>query len=115
MRKRDIVKLVFAVIFLIAALVFCVLSISVRQSIAEESQKIDNGGEALGFAFAAIFMALFAVIGVGVTVICDLISLIICAFGVRSPHKPTRIVFWVLLAANIVIALVAVIVTFRGF
>ena len=115
MRKRDIVKLVFAVIFLIAALIACVLSISVRQSIAEGSEQIDNGGEALGFAFASIFLALFAVLGVGITVICNVISLIICAFGVRSPQKPAKIVFWVLLAANIVIALVAVTVTFRGF
>ena len=115
MRKRDIVKLVFAVIFLIAALIACVLSVSVRQSIAEESEQVDNGGEAVGFVFAAIFLALFAVLGAGITVICDVISLIICAFGVRSPHKPTKIVFWVLLAANIVIALVAVVVTLRGF
>ena len=115
MRKRDIVKLVFAVIFLIAALIGCVLSISVRQSIAEGSEHVDSGGEAVGFVFAAFFLALFAVIGVGVTVICDVISLIICIFGVRSPDRPAKIVFWVLFAANIVIALVAVTVTFRGF
>ena len=69
MRKRDIVKLVFAVIFLIAALIGCVLSISVRQSIAEGSEKVDSGGEAVGFVFAAFFLALFAVIGVGCIII----------------------------------------------
>ena len=115
MRKRDIVKLIFAVIFLIAALIFCVISVSARQSIAEGSEQIDGGGEALGFAFAAIFLALFAVLGVGITVIFDLVSLIICAFGVRSPHKPTKIVFWSLLVANVIIALVAVVATFAGF
>lgn len=114
MKKRDIVKLVFASILIIAALLCCVMSISMRQEIAESGENVDDVGEAIGFTFAALFMALFAVMGVGITVICDLISAIICIFGIRSPHKPTKIVFAVLLVANIVIALVAVIGTFAG-
>lgn len=115
MKKRDIVKLVFASVLIIAALISCILSVTMRQAITESSEKVDGAGEAVGFAVAAIFMMLFAVIGVGITVICDLISAIICIFGIRSPDKPAKIVFSALLAANIIIALVAVIATFAGF
>ncbi|MBQ3639113.1 MAG: hypothetical protein II955_01175 [Clostridia bacterium] len=114
MRKRDIVKLVFASILIIAALICCVMSVTVRQGINEAGEQVDNAGEAIGFTFAALFMALFAVIGVGITVICDLVSSIICIFGIRSPDKPAKIVFSILLVSNIAIALVAVIATFAG-
>ena len=56
MKKRDIVKLVFASILIIAALLCCVMSISMRQEIAESDENVDDVGEAIGFTFAALFV-----------------------------------------------------------
>ena len=114
MKKKDIVKLVFAVLFVLAALFFCVMSVSVGQSVREGGEEVDGAGEAIGYVFVAIFGAVVAVIGTIITLVCNLISTVICIFGVRSPERPAKIVFWGLIAANAVIALVVSLATFVG-
>ncbi len=141
MKKSDIIKLVFAAIFTVAALLSCIFAVTASQSVrdlsnentaaeettneagesATESENKSGGneiaeevGRGIGLAFVAVFGMLAAILFAGVTVINDLIASIICAVGLRSPDKPAKIVFGSLLAANIVLALVAVIATFAG-
>ena len=115
MRKKDIVKLVVVLIFTAVALFFCITGATVSQSIRAGEEQVDNGGEAIGYAFAAIFGILAALIFAAIAVVSDLISVIICLFGVRAPGKPSKITFWILFAANIVIGIVSVAAVFWGY
>ena len=114
MRKRDIVKLVFVVIFTLVAIFSCVISISTAQTIAEGGEQIDSGAEAVAFTFVAIFGVVGALIFAANAVICDVVSAIICLFGFSAPAKAAKIVFALMRVANVIIALVSIFVPFNS-
>ena len=123
MKKKEIVKLVFALIFLLAAIWLGVTAVALRHEISQiGEQPLENSednGAAIGGAFARIFAALFgavaAILLAIIAAVGDLISLVICIFGVKAPEKPSKIVFWILFALNVVNAVIAIVGTFVGF
>ena len=114
MKKRDIVKLVFVVLLTVVAVWAMVLFAQTGSALKQGAEEVDNAGEAIGFTFAAIFIALIGIIGGGVSIVCSLIGILICSFGVRKEirvkengvstivqrAKWVRIVFWVFLGGN---------------
>ena len=124
MKKKEIVKLVFALIFLLAAIWLGVTAVALRHEISQiGEQPLENsenkGGPAIAGAFARVFAALFgavaAILLAIIAAIDNLISLVICIFGVKAPEKPSKIVFWILFALNVVNAVIAIVGTFVGF
>ena len=120
MKKKEIVKLVFAAIFLVAAIGLCVFAVSLRSSLDAVGQDStaegeEAVGEAIGNIFVVFFGALAAILMAFAAVIGDIISTIICAFGLKAPEKPSKIVFAVLLALNLINAVIAILGTFVGF
>lgn len=114
MRIKDIIKLVFVVFLTAVAVWALVIFAQTGSALREGSEQVENAGEAIGFAFAAIFIALFGIIGGGVSIIASLITMLICSFGVRRQiwvregntvvrtDRPVwvRILFWCFLGGN---------------
>ena len=133
MKKKEIVKLVFALIFLLAAIWACVPAVSLRHELSQISEQSSESGEqtsesgentattkeqvgkAIGGIFAALFGAIAAIRMAIIAAVGDLISLVICIFGIKAPEKPSKIVFWILFALNVVNAVIAIVGTFVGF
>ena len=114
MKKKDIVKLVFVVILTLIAVYCCIMSGVLRDSTDHVGDNTENAGEAIGAAFAAIFLVLFNFLSMGIGVIASAISILISSFGVRSGQKPARIVFWCFLAVNVILIILSVLFMFAG-
>ena len=114
MRIKDVIKLVFVVFLTAVAVWALVIFAQTGSALREGSEQVENAGEAIGFAFAAIFIALFGIIGGGVSIIASLIAILICSFGVRRQIRIkssgsaeqilrktwVRILFWCFLGGN---------------
>ncbi len=141
MRSSDIVKLVFVVLFTAATIFSCVFAVSLSGAVrdiangasSDEEEEIttesttdtneENGesntaaeelGKGIGYAFAAAFGMIGAVLFCGISLIGGIISSVICLFGLRSPQKPSKIVFGVFLAINVITVVAAFLGTFLG-
>lgn len=114
MRKSDIVRLVFISILTIAAIICCVLSISVRVSLEKAGENVEGAAEGLGFAFAAAFGMIIAILYAIAGMVAGLISILIAAFGLRAPVLGVRITFIVLLVVDAALILTTAIGTFAG-
>ena len=113
MRKSDIVKLVFVIILTVAAIICCVASISIRVSLDQTRETVE-GEEAVGFIFGAFFGILIAILFAGGGIIADLVSVLLCAFGLRSPVGWMKITFLVLMIVDFVTIATTAIGTFAG-
>ncbi len=114
MKTRDVVKLVFTVLLTVVAVWALVLFAQTGSALKQGAEQVDGAGEAIGFAFAALFIVLFGVIGGGVSIVASLIVILICSFGVRKQirvkengiltpiprAKWVRTVFWFFLGTN---------------
>ena len=113
MRKSDIVKLVFAVLLTIVAIFCCVMSVSIRVGLEEAKDQVE-GKEAVAFIFGAAFGFLIAIVFALAGLLADLIAVLLCAFGLRSPIGWMKVTFLVLLILHFVVGLVISIGTFAG-
>ncbi len=113
MRKSDIVRLVFIGILTIAAIICCVAALSIRFDLEETGETVE-GAEAVGFAFAAAFGFLIVVLFAFGGMIAAAVSVLLCAFGLRSPVGWMKITFLVLMIVDIALILTTAIGTFAG-
>ena len=115
MKARDVVKLIFAVLLTVVAVWTLVLFAQAGDAIRRGAEQVDGIGEAIGFTFAALFLALFGLIGGGISIVASLITILICSFGARREirvkengiavkiprERWVRVIFWVILGTNI--------------
>ena len=115
MKAKDIVKLIFAVLLTVVAIWTLVLFAEAGDAIRHGSENVNDFGTAIGFTFAALFLALFGLIGGGISIVSSLITILICSFGVRRAirikengvavkiprERWVRIIFWIFLGTNI--------------
>lgn len=117
MRKSDIVKLVFVILLTLAAIYCCLAAISVRVGLEQTRDNVNGNkdvGYALGFAFAAAFGYLIAVLVAFAGIIANAISILLCAFGLRSLVGWMKITFLVSMILNFILIAVTAIGTFAG-
>lgn len=116
MKKREIARLVVISILTVLALIGCVLSVSVRVSISEQtSQNADDFGQAIGLVAAASMGVVVMIIFSGAVALITLITVIVSAVGIHRARKRTpRTVFGSMLAANLVILAVTLLGSFAG-
>ena len=116
MRKSDIVKLVFVILLTLIALYCCVMAVSVRVGLQQSKNNTSGNdvGYALGFAFAAAFGYLIAILVAFAGILADLISILLCAFGLRAPVGGVKVTFLVLMILNVVTIGVTAVGTFVG-
>ena len=113
MRTSDIVKLVFIGILTIAAIICCVAALSIRFDLEKAGESVE-GTEAIGFAFAAAFGFIIAILFAFGGMIAAAISILLCAFGLRAPVGWVKITFLVLMIVDIALILTTAIGTFAG-
>lgn len=117
MRKSDIVKLVFVILLTLAAIYCCVVAISVRVGLEQSRDNVNGNndvGYALGFAFAAAFGFLIAILIAFGGMIANAISILLCALGLRSPIGWMKITFLVTMILNFILIASTAIGTFAG-
>ncbi len=117
MRKSDIVKLVFAVLLTLIAVYCCIVAISVRVGLEQTRDNVNGNGDigyALGFAFAAAFGYLIAVLIAFGGMLADLVSILLSGFGLRSPIGWMKVTFIVLMVIDFATILTTAIGTFVG-
>lgn len=104
MRKSDLVKLVISIILTVCAIVCCVVAVSMRFSL-EETMKNAEGEQVIGLIFGAPFILIIAVLFAFAGMIADLVSILLCALGLRSPIGWMKITFLLLIILNFALAL----------
>ena len=114
MRKSDIVKFVFVIILTLIAIYCCVAAVSIRVGLDQAKETVDSGGEAVGFIFGAAFGILVAILFAFGGMIAALISILLCAFGLRSPVGWMKITFLVFLILDVAAIATTAIGTFAG-
>lgn len=82
MKKAAIILYSVGIAIWLTILIFgIVFGFSSQQGIDQGGEQVDSGGEAIGFVFAAFFLALFSVMGYGAAIISGLF-LAFCVFGI---------------------------------
>ena len=113
MRKADLVKLVFAVVLVVVAIIFCVAAISTRISL-EQAKETVEGKQVIGYLFGAPFILIIAILFAFSGMIANAISILLSALGLRSPIGWMKIVFIALIAVDFATVATAAIGTFVG-
>lgn len=112
MRKRDIVKLVFAILFTLTTLFFCFMTVLLNSSLPNGTEETESVGDAIGEGIAVVFIALLEVVSFGATIIPGVLGALVSALGWKCPTRGAKYVFRGLVILNLLLIVASALAVF---